>query len=75
MKYVYDNGYYLLGQVDKIIEYCKNNITTSDMEDEFYELVKELEEDYNNNDIIAVYYDNPMGYTIEKWDAKDIVNK
>lgn len=75
MKYVYDNGYYLLGQVDKVIEHCKNNITTSDMEELVYDIIKELEEDYNNNDIVSIYYDNPMGYTIEKWDAKDIVNK
>lgn len=75
MKNVYDNGYYLLGQVDKVIEYCKNNITTSDMEDEFYELMQELTEYYETTDIVSIYYENPMGYTIECWSKEDIVNK
>lgn len=75
MKYIYDNGYYLLGQVDKVIEYYRENVTTSDMEEQVFDMIKELEEDYNKEDIVSIYYENPMGYTIEKWDAKDIVNK
>lgn len=75
MKNVYDNGYYLLGQVNNVIKYLKNNSQTSDMEELIFELVKELEEEYYTNDIVAIYYENPMGYTIEKWSIKDIVKE
>lgn len=75
MKYIYDDGYYMLGQVDKIIEYYRENITTSDMEEQVFDMIKELEEDYNKDDIVVIYYDAPMGYDIKRFTKKDIVNK
>lgn len=75
MKYVYDNGYYVLGQVDKVLEYLRKNITTSDMEEQVNDMIQELTEYYETTDIVSIYYENAMGYTIETWKQEDIVNK
>jgi len=74
MNKVFDNGYYLLGKVKSIIEYSENYMQrTSDTEETIYELINELKEDYNKNDIVSIYYDNPMGYTIECFKENEMV--
>ncbi len=73
MREVYDDGYYMLGQVKYIIEYAENEANyTSDNEDIIFEIVKELKEDYNENDVVLIYYDNPMGYDIKAFSENDI---
>lgn len=66
MNKIYDNEYKLLGTVKNIKKDIENNIRTSDMEEELYEILEELKE-YKDNEIIVLDYDNPMGYTIESF--------
>lgn len=68
MNKIYDNGYKLLGTVKDIRKDIENNIRTSDMEEQLYEILEELKE-YKDNDIVVIDYDNPMGYTIESWEV------
>ena len=68
MNKVYDNGYKLLGTVKNIKKDIENNIRTSDMEEQLYEILEELKE-YKDNNIVVIDYDNPMGYTIESWEV------
>lgn len=63
---IYDNGYKLLGTVKNIKKDIENNIRTSDMEEQLFEILEELKE-YKENEIIILDYDNPMGYTIESF--------
>ncbi len=74
MNKVYDNGYKLLGTVKNIRKYIENNISTSDMEEQLYEILEELKE-YKDNDIVVIDYDIPMGYLIEKWEENDLVKE
>lgn len=73
MKEIYDNGYYMLGKVENIIKYLESEAKTSDMEEVDYEIIKELKEDYSKDDIVNIYYDNPMGYTITVYHKNDVV--
>lgn len=68
MNKVYDNGYKLLGTVKNIKKDIENNVRTSDMEEQLYEILEELKE-YKDNNIVVIDYDNPMGYTIESWEV------
>ena len=70
MKEIYDNGEMCLGEVKKIIEYF--NTTGADIE-EYEDLLKELKE-LNDDDIVAINYDNGMGYSIDWWTKNDKVN-
>ena len=70
MNNVYDNGELLLGQVDKVIDYLglmyyEEGIDVNDLINDLRELDK--------NGIVCVNYDNPMGYSIDYWDKKDII--
>lgn len=70
MNKVYDNGYKLLGTVKNIKKDIKNNIRTSDIEEQLYEILEELK-DYEDNEIVIIDYDNPMGYTIESFGKEE----
>lgn len=70
MQNIYDNGEMCLGEVKKIIEYF--NTTGADIE-EYKDLLKELKE-LNDDDIVAINYDNGMGYSIDWWTKDDKVN-
>lgn len=74
MNKIYDNGYKLLGTVKDIRKDIENNIRTSDMEEQLYEILEELKE-CKDNDIVVIDYDNPMGYTIDFWEEKDLVKE
>lgn len=71
---VYDNGYYLLGKVRVLLEYIRENWKTCEWQDQVEDVIKELEQLYST-DIVAINYDNPMGYTVTVWTYENIVNK
>ena len=71
MKEIYDNGRVCLGEVGKIRQQLIDNAEeTWEIEDILAEL-KELED----NTIVAINYDNGMGYSIEYWTTKDIITQ
>ena len=70
MKEIYDNGEMCLGEVKKIIEYF--NTTGADIE-EYEEVLEELKK-LNDDDIVAINYDNGMGYSIDWWTKNDKIN-
>lgn len=72
MNNIYDNGEIILGTKKDIVRYLQNNIATSDMEEEIYEILKDIEEEEENT-ILAINYDNGMGYTIDYWQESDKV--
>lgn len=74
MNNLYDNGYYFLGQCNKIKKYLKLCIrqNTDDLEI-LIEMLKELEDEYSDTDILVINYDNPMGYTIQVFNNGDKV--
>ena len=75
MKEIYDNGAIMLGEVKNVVkeikEEMKNNIDMLyvDMD----EILEELK-DYKDDDIVAINYDNGMGYTIDVWSKNDKVS-
>ena len=69
MKEIYDNGRLCLGEVGKIRQQLINNAEeTWEIED----ILEELKE-FEDNTIVAINYDNGMGYSIEYWTKKDIL--
>lgn len=70
MKNVYDNGRIILGEVIFVKDYiCKNAEDINEIAD----IIEDLE-DLDADAIVAVNYDNPMGYTIEYWHKDHIVD-
>lgn len=75
MNNIYDNGAIMLGEVKNVVkeikEEMKNNIDMLyvDMD----EILEELK-DYKDDDIVAIDYDNGMGYTIDVWSKNDKVS-
>lgn len=70
MENIYDNGEICLGKVEKIRQYLIDNTEeTWEIEDILDEL-KTL----NNDDVVAINYDNGMGYSIDWWTKDDKVN-
>lgn len=69
MKDIYDNGRLCLGEVGKIRQQLIDNAEeTWEIED----ILEELKE-FEDNTIVAINYDNGMGYLIEYWTKKDIL--
>lgn len=71
MNNIYDNGELLLGQVNKIIKYFETLVSTSDIEETTYEIIKELKEYYDKESIVCINYDLGMGYSIDEWAKND----
>lgn len=71
MNNIYDNGEILLGKVKDIIEYTKKQET---IDEETEEILQDLK-DFEDNTIVAINYDNGMGYSIDYWDEKDILKE
>lgn len=71
MKKVYDNGEMCLGQVKYIKKYLVENT------EEMWEIEDILEDikDLDDTDIVAINYDNGMGYSIDWWTIKDMVKE
>lgn len=74
MKNVYDNGEMVLGTKKDLVKYLNNNLATSDMEEEIYEILEDLK-DLEDNTIVAINYDCGMGYTIDYWQENDKVKE
>ena len=71
MQNIYDNGRLCLGEVGKIRQQLINNAEeTWEIED----ILEELKE-FEDNTIVAINYDNGMGYSIEYWTTKDIITQ
>ena len=71
MQNIYDNGRLCLGEVGKIRQQLIDNAEeTWEIED----ILEELKE-FEDNTIVAINYDNGMGYTIDYWSSKDMVKK
>lgn len=69
MQNIYDNGRLCLGEVGKIKQdLIDNGVETWEIDDLIHEL-----EDLDDNTIVAINYDNGMGYSIEYWTKKDIL--
>ena len=71
MQNIYDNGEMCLGEVGKIRQQLIDNAEeTWEIED----ILEELKE-FEDNTIVAINYDNGMGYSIEYWTTKDIITQ
>lgn len=71
MQNIYDNGRLCLGEVGKIRQQLIDNAEeTWEIED----ILEELKE-FEDNTIVAINYDNGMGYSIEYWTKKDIITQ
>lgn len=74
MENIYDNGEMILGSKKDIVKYLNDNLTTSDMEEEIYEILEDLK-DLEDNTIVAINYDCGMGYSIDYWQENDRVKE
>ena len=78
MNKIYDNGALMLGNVQDLImeieKELKNGVDMfcADMED----ILKDLKElrDIDYEMVVCINYDNGMGYSIDYWSSKDIIN-
>ena len=70
MENIYDNGEICLGEVRKIKKYLISNAEETWEIEDILEDLKPL----NNDDIVAINYDNGMGYSIDWWTKDDKVN-
>lgn len=70
MENIYDNGEICLGKVEKIRQYLIDNTEETWEIEDILEELKTL----NNDNIVAINYDNGMGYSIDCWTKNDKVN-
>lgn len=80
MTNIYDNGYQVIGRLDKVLAYVKNFEIDEYNEEIVEELIEDLEsiiDDKTKPDttIVFVDYDNTMGNYIEYFDESCIVDK
>ena len=71
MQNIYDNGRLCLGEVGKIRQQLIDNAEETWETEDILEELKEFED----NTIVAINYDNGMGYSIEYWTTKDIITQ
>ena len=71
MKEIYDNGRVCLGEVGKIRQQLIDNAEETWENEDILEELKDLDD----NTIVAINYDNGMGYSIEYWTTKDIITQ
>lgn len=70
MQNIYDNGEMCLGEVGKIRQHLIDNAEETWEIEDILEELKEL----NDDDIVAINYDNGMGYSIDWWTKDDKIN-
>ena len=73
MEKIYDNGELLLGEVKKIKEYTLKQYNNGIIDEEFKVDVLNDLKDFKDNTIVAINYDNGMGYSIDYWDDSDVI--
>lgn len=73
MEKIYDNGEILLGEVKKIKEYTLKQYNNGIIDEEFKVDVLNDLKDFKDNTIVAINYDNGMGYSIDYWDDSDVI--
>ena len=70
MNSLYDNGTILLGTKKDIVNQIYNNMLEEENDEEYMEILEDLK-DFKEDTIVALNYDNGMGYSIDYWDSKD----
>ena len=71
---IYDNGCVMLGKVRNIKQYLARLMTKLDYQDDARDILEDLK-DMKDDTIVAINYDNPMGYNIEYWEFNDRVKE
>ena len=79
MNRIYDNGALMLGDVNMVISEVEKELK-EDLDMCFTDkkdLLKDLKElkEIDNNMIVCINYENPMGYDITYWDSKDKIER
>jgi len=74
MNNIYDNGTILLGEKEKVVNQIYNNMLEEEQDEFYMEILEELK-DFKDNTIVAINYDNGMGYSIDYWEKEDIVKE
>lgn len=74
MDNIYDNGTVLLGEKKKIVNQIYNNMLEEEQDEFYMEILEELK-DFKDNTIVAINYDNGMGYSIDYWEKEDILKE
>jgi hypothetical protein len=72
MNKLYDNGEILLGRKKDIVNQIYNNMLVEENDEEYTEILEDIK-DFEDNTILAINYDNGMGYSIDVWEEKDEV--
>lgn len=67
---IYDNGEKLLGNVYDLKYYINKYSNMWDNNEIVRDITHDLE-DLDENDLVVINYDNPMGYTIDYWKESD----
>lgn len=71
MNKIYDNGEMVLGTIYDVKNYiCRHCDDMSEIKDIIHDL-----EDFDEDTIVAINYDNGMGYSIDYWTKQDIVEE
>lgn len=70
MNSLYDNGTILLGTKKDIVNQIYNNMLEEENDEEYMEILEDLK-DFKEDTIVALNYDNGMGYSIDYWDSND----
>lgn len=70
MKDLYDNGEMLLGTKKNIVNQIYNNMLEEEDDEEYMQILEDLK-DLKDDTIVAINYDNGMGYSIDYWTKED----
>ena len=74
MNKLYDNGEILLGRKKDVVNQIYNNMLEEENDEEYTEILEDIK-DFEDNTILAINYDNGMGYSIDWWEEKDEVKQ
>lgn len=74
MNNLYDNGTILLGTKKNIVEQIYNNMLEEEQDELYQDILDDLK-DLKDDTIVALNYDNGMGYSIDYWEKEDIIKE